>query len=165
MFLTIPFFRPLISNCCSSENSMLHPCPVAPKMSKRLTAVMASSPLVTVIVVVVAVDTASCCPIALLCPPPPPSHCVVHLPSTPSSSSSFSSSQAALWKVTYQPTHHFFCYSCVGHIIYHKKPQRPNFPLWKKIVIVSMVSTDYSEKIVISFTSGPHMRWLQFGTT
>ncbi len=35
-----------------------------------------------------------------------------------------------------------FCYLCVGNIIYHKKPQRPNFP-YGKIVVVSMVSRDY----------------------
>jgi hypothetical protein len=43
------------------------------------------------------------------------------------------------------PNPPFFCYSCEGHIIYHEKPQGPNFLLMKKIVIVSIVSRDYSD--------------------
>ncbi len=39
----------------------------------------------------------------------------------------------------------FFCYLCEGHIIYHEKPQRPNFLLMKKIVVVSIMSRNYSE--------------------
>jgi hypothetical protein len=36
-----------------------------------------------------------------------------------------------------------FFYLCEGHIIYHEKPQRPNFLLMKKIVVMSIVSWDY----------------------
>ncbi len=39
----------------------------------------------------------------------------------------------------------FLCYSYEGHIIYHENPQRLNFLIMKKIVVVSIVSRDYSE--------------------
>jgi hypothetical protein len=40
VFITNPFFQPLNSNFCSSENSMLLPGRAAPRLSKRLTATL-----------------------------------------------------------------------------------------------------------------------------
>jgi hypothetical protein len=81
---------------------------------------------------------------SICCPPPPPfSMCCpprVHPSSWPSSSSS----RTALRKITYQQTHHFFAI-CVKVILFIMKTQRPNFLLMKKIVVVSIVSRDYSE--------------------
>jgi hypothetical protein len=37
------------------------------------------------------------------------------------------------------------CVKVILFIIYHEKPQRPNFLLMKKIVVVSIPSRDYSE--------------------
>jgi hypothetical protein len=79
------------------------------------------------------------------CPIPPHSHCVVHHASTPPPDHHLLLPGSSL--EGYLPENPpYFCYLCEGHIIYHEKPQRPNFLLMKKIVVVSIVSRDYSEK-------------------
>ncbi len=90
---------------------------------------MASSPLVVVNVVILVVNTASCFPIPLLCPNPLPFSLCCPPPVHPFLLTNILFFPGSPLEVYLPSNPPLFCYSCVGNIIYHKKPQRPNFPL------------------------------------